>query len=492
MISFSKFLAEALPLSKAKSFRNIAKRNQSDYKNKGRRVLLDYKFSHIADSEFIEGAFNRFKILFYTSKQALADAGYTMSEERPHRDSEVINFLKGRCFVKKKDSYDYKNHTSIAKVLKKIGAEVLYSAYITDKSRSEFALLSKDREKGVQHKIVISSLYLDVAGMSTDKKWKSCMALKNAGIRSGRIEYEDGIHADKLEADIRLGTLVAYLIRTPYKSLDAAIDDAIARIAIRLHFDADNEGSLCFVPGDTYGLKITEFAKAVKDFADSKNLSKNFIVNDDLYDELGDSEYTKIDPEIRFRKSLDAALENPSDENVQKLVEFLKLKEAGYGLLFRNSRFETDAYVKLAEKLFGKISVEQMRSFVRQMCIALEESRKYKPFAELIRPNKEKWKKFFADEPRIILGIGSYVNRGILYAYAALDTLYPGTIDDLLLYVAETFRGISHHVVRGIVEDLEFFDIIDKEKFKKDVIPALKKDFNDDLVDRTYRSFLED
>jgi hypothetical protein len=67
--------------------------------------------------------------------------------------------------------------------------------------------------------------------MSTDRRWTSCMRLPGYGDKNG------GLYNDILYYDVKLGTLVAYLI----KKDDRNIENPLARIAIKPLFNLDDD-----------------------------------------------------------------------------------------------------------------------------------------------------------------------------------------------------------------------------------------------------------
>ncbi|NDK09137.1 hypothetical protein EOM39_07930, partial [Candidatus Gracilibacteria bacterium] len=98
--------------------------------------------------------------------------------------------------------------------------------------------------KGVSLSIVVSRDPYDIVGMSTDRRWSSCMRLPN---------YNDpddygGQCFDHLQHDIRLGTLVAYLI----ESTDKNIDKPYARIAIKPHLNIEKKSVYLFSEDRVY------------------------------------------------------------------------------------------------------------------------------------------------------------------------------------------------------------------------------------------------
>lgn len=117
-------------------------------------------------------------------------------------------------------------------------------------SRPSLKSLQNDRNL----MIVVSRKAEDIAGMSTDRRWKSCMELP--GYDKNKM-FGGSFHS-RLFYDIKLGTLVAYLIRKD----DKEIEDPLARIAIKPMFSTDDAISYSII-------KILE----KEDFKDINSLS---------------------------------------------------------------------------------------------------------------------------------------------------------------------------------------------------------------------------
>lgn len=123
--------------------------------------------------------------------------------------------------------------------------------------------------------IVISRAAEDIAGMSTDRRWTSCMHLPGYINSKGELT-EGGMHYDILENDVRLGTLVAYLIdKEDYDKKE--IDNPWARIAIKPWFEKETNNYI-LVPEpkaytDTSLLKsiVDNFSKIVSEFFNNVN-----------------------------------------------------------------------------------------------------------------------------------------------------------------------------------------------------------------------------
>lgn len=83
------------------------------------------------------------------------------------------------------------------------------------------------------HKIVISRRPEDIAGMSTNRGWGSCMKMPDGNGDTGGAFY------NSLKADIHLGTHVAYLVHRD----DNDIENPAARIALKPYFPTNEVGS---------------------------------------------------------------------------------------------------------------------------------------------------------------------------------------------------------------------------------------------------------
>jgi hypothetical protein len=155
------------------------------------------------------------------------------------------------------------------------------SSYKKDKERLEKIrknFISYRPAKAISDKdfyIVISRAAEDIAGMSTDRRWTSCMHLPGYINSKGELT-EGGMHYDILENDVRLGTLVAYLIdKEDYDKKE--IDNPWARIAIKPWFEKSTNNYI-LVPEpkaytDTSLIKsiIDNFSQIVNEFFNNVN-----------------------------------------------------------------------------------------------------------------------------------------------------------------------------------------------------------------------------
>ena len=123
--------------------------------------------------------------------------------------------------------------------------------------------------KNVNTWVVISRHPYDILGMSFDRGWTSCMHLT------------EGCNKHYLEADVKYGTIVAYMV----KENDKNINSPIARIAMK-PFNMGNHTIL--VSGPMYGQGTPKFAMLVSKFCTEHNESAptgEYEISPSLYDD---------------------------------------------------------------------------------------------------------------------------------------------------------------------------------------------------------------
>jgi len=189
--------------------------------------------------------------------------------------------VKQHCLIRARDIYfnnnsetpEYENfsldlHTTVILV-----AENLLKLYNQRPSYKEL----------IKPKLVCISRHpYDIAGMSTDRRWKSCMRLPDS-----KDKYDKGGEYHKiLKKDIEYGTLVAYLI---YEN-DKNIKDPIARIAIKPYQNIEDPKDILLAPepevySDNIKSTNTTFKNIVKNWVDELQNKKTglFIFNKELY-----------------------------------------------------------------------------------------------------------------------------------------------------------------------------------------------------------------
>ncbi len=136
--------------------------------------------------------------------------------------------------------------------------------------------------------VVISRNPYDIVGMSTDRRWTSCMKLPN----DDPSIYPGGAYHQHLVHDIELGTLVAYLI----EPIDKNIDRPYARIAIKPYQNIIDKSIMLYPESKIYHDDsldeniYEEFNKIVHEFLDKIQDSKEGIFESmpDLYNDSGE------------------------------------------------------------------------------------------------------------------------------------------------------------------------------------------------------------
>ena len=124
--------------------------------------------------------------------------------------------------------------------------------------------------KTKKYYIVFSKHPYDIAGMSTDRGWSSCMNLYS------------GSNARYIQYDVRMGTMVAYLV----KEDDLNIKNPTARIAIKPFINYENPSDVLYEPESrTYGTAHAEFWQQVNKLVSEAQPGKTgtFELVDTLY-----------------------------------------------------------------------------------------------------------------------------------------------------------------------------------------------------------------
>lgn len=156
--------------------------------------------------------------------------------------------------------------------------------------------------------IVISRHPYDIAGMSTDRGWKSCM------------EIGTGAQYSFIKNDIKYGTLVAYLI----SKNDRNINRPLSRILIKPYIRAQND-KVAYGMGPIYGIDIPFFYNTLQRWVD-RNLNINingiYSKHPELYTDIDQAEELII-----------------GDTNIQDYIKGSYVDEKGYTVITHSLRF---------------------------------------------------------------------------------------------------------------------------------------------------------
>ena len=167
---FKEYLSEALQISVARKYTKMSRGNYktlySDFFGNKDRIYFDFNIEYQKNSDDQDEI-----------EEFLFDKGY-----------EIVSYEKNIASKGFAQKATYK----IGKLLKQFGREDLLKKYSLDPTKN----IIKSKMK-----IVFSRHPYDIAGMSTNRDWRSCMTLP------------DGVQAQYLDQDIRYGVIVAYLVR---------------------------------------------------------------------------------------------------------------------------------------------------------------------------------------------------------------------------------------------------------------------------------------
>ena len=219
----------------------------------------------------------------------------------------IVDYIKGIVYDTNK-----KQNIKIGKVLQKLGRTDLLNKFNTDERRSG---------TNNEYIVVISRHPYDIAGMSTDRGWTSCMNLRT------------GQYRKYVPIDIKEGTIIAYVT----KKSDLNLNNPTGRILIKPFIDSLGSDRVYLVP-DThcYGTNVDGFEDVVDKWVNEVNSSRAleniaiFQWNPKFYDDS--SSYNKefvtgmipADEKEQIKLILDKPymikdMENPS-ETIQKIA----------------------------------------------------------------------------------------------------------------------------------------------------------------------------
>lgn len=165
--------------------------------------------------------------------------------------------------------------------------------------------------------IVISRHPYDLAGMSTERGWTSCMNLS------------DGEFKNYIFKDIENGTLIAYVI----DSMDKNINKPICRLLIKQYINIDNENDIILYPENKiYGTDINGFRNIVFDWIKTFQVIKGtYKLKEGLYTDskpiVGKGDKNSKDWRLRqlYYENHPEDLEAKDDKNVNIRETYYKL-----------------------------------------------------------------------------------------------------------------------------------------------------------------------
>jgi hypothetical protein len=324
-------LSEALPLSVAKEYTSI-KRNPSIQQR------LDSIFTELAKLEGASTSKRGDRVYF-----PFSTSGGMVTHESPVK-KEVEAALQGTDFKLK----DYKlgvavdkygRETKLGKALSKIGKPDLVNKFNGDKTR--------ESAKKTDFIIVFSKHPYDIAGMSTDRGWTSCMSLYIGGFKK------------HIKWDVKQGSFVCYLTRVG----DTNLSKPTGRIAVKPYVNVENKKDVLYSPEQTiYGTAPNEFLNTVNDILSKIQGEKvgKFELSQELYCDTV-HELVKYPKEIQDILDGKSNPENKSDvEQILSILEVENYKINDDLSVDVNGSVDISGVEKLKLRLipiqFGKVS----------------------------------------------------------------------------------------------------------------------------------------
>ena len=194
--------------------------------------------------------------------------------------------------------------------------------------------------------VVFSRDPIDIAGMSTDRGWVSCMDLNDGPTVNNKY----------IPADIKNGAIIAYLIRENDKN----IDNPLARILIKPYYYKNH---MVLFPDSVYGTNVAGFREEVDKFckfANSNSPEGNYRLRKSSYSDSHSDirahyDFSKIDVTkltLRAKKLIADRAEVPPEQ----LMLLAKDKDMGVrDLVALNRSTPPEALMLLAKDPVGAV-----------------------------------------------------------------------------------------------------------------------------------------
>lgn len=203
------------------------------------------------------------------------------------KEYEILDYAKGLC------KPWYKNSPiKIGKILERLKApEDVVIAFTNGPSRQAA------RKRAENLRITISRNPMDVASMSTNRGWTSCMNLNG------------GCHSSKVMMDIKHGTHIAYI----HDKDDVDILKPMARVLLKAHrkkYSRINGLNKVLVPEPRiYGMSVENFVDNVTKWCEESfnpETDTIYTKSGQLYDDGSGEEFVKFDENSKYLHSENA------------------------------------------------------------------------------------------------------------------------------------------------------------------------------------------
>ena len=201
---------------------------------------------------------------------------------------------------------DYRNNKAVEP---KYGREIRIGKALnaTGASKDLMDTFNNDPKRAASNSgklgVVISRHPHDVAGMSTDKGWRSCMKMGKTG---NKKDDDAGLYSHYLKHDVQQGTHVAYLVHEH----DKEAKQPLARIALKPFQSEDKKDTILRPENKTYGTSDNAFGHTVKKWAERNFRAKEgniYRKNKKLYDDDNKGTVASTNTLLKSKSYMDRA-----------------------------------------------------------------------------------------------------------------------------------------------------------------------------------------
>lgn len=141
-----------------------------------------------------------------------------------------------------------------------------------------------------EYKVVISRHPYDIAGMSTDRNWRSCMTLGFPNVvYKDKGNDEEGINNHYVMRDVLEGSIIAYLISGEEEMGNGKVNirRPLSRILMKPYINRKDSKDIVYSLGRMYGASIKEFSDFVENWLrnniNTNTEGKKYYLKPNLY-----------------------------------------------------------------------------------------------------------------------------------------------------------------------------------------------------------------
>lgn len=287
--------------------------------------------------------------------------------------------------------------------------------------------------KNKNYYAIISRHPYDIAGMSTDRGWTSCMDL------------DDGINKQHIFDDIKEGTLIAYFVREDDKNINNPIGRVLIKPFLNQNPNISSKSKDNFIlkrSQKTYGTIIPEFLKTIDKWLDKINSEKSglFVLAGSLYPEM---EYPTVlhnitNDETKFKEWIE------TEFNIHDISDIKNARLSKDEIQFIYDNLPDDKKYRMLNVYFINKNIKMKPEDIFRDIDAFIKSDSIEMYKQL-PPNAIK-------EWQVIYNNISYVINNIDYFYNRFIKDFPDNVKFKLL--GETMNIIKYINVKDIPLDI--------------------------------------